>query len=37
MIGRVAHIVEENPALAVKTAVIEQLVDFYEASLVEIR
>ncbi len=37
LIGRVARIVEENPALAVKTAVIEQLVDFYEASLVEIR
>ena len=37
LIGKVARLMEENPALAVKTAVIEQLVNFYDTSLVEIK
>lgn len=37
LIGRVARIVADNQALAVKTAVIEQLVNFYEANLVEVK
>lgn len=37
LIGRVARVLTDNQALAVKTAIIEQLVSFYEASLVEIK
>lgn len=37
LIGRIARVIDENQALAVKTAVIEQLVNFYEANLVEVK
>jgi len=37
LIGRINRIINDNQALAVKTAVIEQLVNFYEASLVEVK
>lgn len=37
LIGRVARVLTNNQALAVKTAVIEQLVNFYEANLVEVK
>ncbi len=37
LIGRIARVIDDNQALAVKTAVIEQLVNFYEASLVEVK
>ena len=37
LIGRVARVLTDNQAFAVKTAVIEQLVNFYEANLVEIK
>ncbi len=37
LIGRIARVVDGNQALAVKTAVVEQLVNFYEASLVEVK
>lgn len=37
LIGRVARILAENQALATKNAVIEQLVNFYEVSLVEVK
>lgn len=37
LIGRVARVLTDNPSFAVKTAVIEQLVNFYEANLVEIK
>ena len=37
LLGRVSRILTENQALATKTAIIEQLVNFYEVSLVEIK
>ena len=37
LIGRIARVIDGNQALAVKTAVVEQLVNFYEASLVEVK
>ncbi|GEM_PF-5538478 len=37
LIGRITHISAENQALATKTAVVEQLVNFYEVGLVEIK
>lgn len=37
LIGRVARVLMDNQALAVKTAIIEQLVNFYEANLVEVK
>ncbi|HPS40403.1 MAG TPA: rod shape-determining protein MreC [Candidatus Woesebacteria bacterium] len=37
LIGRIASILSDNQALATKTAVVEQLVNFYEVSLVEIK
>lgn len=37
LIGRVAHVLTDNQALAVKTAIIEQLVNFYDTSLVEVK
>ncbi len=37
LIGRIARVMDENQALAIKTAVVEQLVNFYEASLVEVK
>lgn len=37
LIGRVARISTQNQALATKTAIIEQLVNFYEVGLVEIK
>lgn len=36
-IGRVSRIIDENQALATKTAVIEQMINFFEVSLVEIK
>lgn len=37
LIGRVARVLTDNQALAVKTAIIEQLVNFYDTSLVEVK
>lgn len=37
LIGRVARILTENQASATKTAIIEQMLSFYETSLVEIK
>jgi len=37
LIGKIASILSDNQALATKTAVVEQLVNFYEVSLVEIK
>jgi len=37
LIGKVARILTDNQALAVKTAIVEQLVNFYDTSLVEVR
>ncbi len=37
LVGRVVSILADNQALATKTAIIEQLVNFYEVRLVEIK
>ncbi len=37
LIGRVSKINSVNPALATKTATIEQMINFYEVNLVEIK
>lgn len=37
LLGRIAQLIEQNPSQATRTARLEQLVNFYELSLVEIR
>jgi hypothetical protein len=37
LLGRISYVVEQNPSQATLTARLEQLVNFYEVSLVEIR
>ena len=37
LIGQISKILADNQALATKTAIVEQLISFYETSLVEIK
>lgn len=37
LIGQISKILADNQALATKTAIVEQLINFYETSLVEIK
>lgn len=37
LVGKISHIRQDNPSLATRTAVVEQLVNFYEVAVVEIQ